>query len=267
MNTMFAALICAGVQLGEPPRQVEDVGSYLYQPSFAVDKVIRPPTRPYMPQPGDLVFAAKNDLWSVLGHIAAGTGYPNHSGVIFVQRDGTLALLEAGPEGNLNEGMAIVPLMDSLRTKVCTGRAWVRVRATPLTPQQSTCLTEYVYHEVGKRFAKIRTYAQVTPLRSRMPVRAAVMGGPDPEKSGFFCSELVLNGLWYAGLVDDCVRPSATYPRDLFEGSARNHFVDRGVRQLNDGWLPPARWTPTSDKGCNSANVNDDQTPWRFHQR
>jgi hypothetical protein len=262
MNLLLALCISAGSVQVDPTAADHEGGSFLCQPSSKVDKAIRLPTRLYVPQVGDMVFAAKNDFVSVLGHVAAGTGYPNHSAIVFQQHDGTLALLEAGPEGHLREGMAIVSLMQSLRTKEEHGRAWVRARSTPLTPDQSARLTEYAYREAGKRFALVRIYGQLSPFRSRFPLRTAFLGKPDPDRNAYFCSELVLNGLVWAGLVDDRARPTATYPRDLYKGHSRNHFVDRGVAELNEGWDPPARWTSTAD----ASTVSDSSKGGPLHR-
>jgi hypothetical protein len=95
-----------------------------------------------------------------------------------------------------------------------------------------------------RKFATVRLLGQLTPFRTRGPLRTAVLGKSNLERSNFFCSEMVLNAFISAGVLDArYLRPAATFPSDLFYGHSRNLFVDRGVRQINCDWDPPARWT------------------------
>ena len=83
--------------------------------------------------------------------------------------------------------------------------------------------------------------AQVTPFRSRGPVRTWFIGGPNGDRESYFCSELVVESCVAAGLMDAATaRPSATYPRNLFFGHSLNLYLD-GHLGL-DAWDPPAGW-------------------------
>jgi len=53
---------------------------------------------------------------------------------------------------------------------------WIRKRKTPLTPEQCARLTEFAERQDGKRFALVRLAGQLTPLRSRGPLRTFVVG-------------------------------------------------------------------------------------------
>jgi hypothetical protein len=111
-----------------------------------------------------------------------------------------------------------------------------------LTPEQSCRLTEFALAAVGKRFAVLRVMRQVTPFRTRGPLRTYFLGGPQGLREKFFCSELVLESCVAAGLLDpEVTRPSATYPRDLFFDRSTNVFLDRHFT-LAPCWEPPARW-------------------------
>src|SRR5207249_11972675 len=121
---------------------------------------------------------------------------------------------------------------------------WVRRRIVPLTPEQSVALTDYAEEAAGRRFARGRMLLAMTPVRAKGPLRTAWIGGTDLNQVGFFCSEMVTTSLAAAGVLDpELARPSATFPRDLFFGTSRNHFVARGLKPLNDCWEAPARWT------------------------
>jgi hypothetical protein len=110
----------------------------------------------------------------------------------------------------------------------------VRRRKTPLTPEQSACLTEFCTPLAERKFASLRLVGQLTPFRTRFPLRTALVGKPDLDRSNYFCSELVLNSLVAAGVLNPRVeRPAASFPSDLFYGHSRNLWVNRGVRPIN----------------------------------
>src|SRR5439155_14510205 len=124
---------------------------------------------------------------------------------------------------------------------------WIRQRAVPLTPEQSAKLTEFAMEQDGKRFALIRLGQQLTLLRPRGPVKTCFCGkAHGPDRSSYYCAELVMEALVAAGLVDaDTARPAATYPRDMFMDASLNPYLNKHLR-LAPCWNPPARWT----SGC-----------------
>lgn len=217
--------------------------SYLYQPSFSLDKRLRCPATPYDLQPGDICFAVNNHTFSKIGHHLSGAGLPNHSMIVFERADGGMAIVEAGTHSELRIG--VIDAIEHLESYENEGsRVWVRRRKTPLTPEQSACLTSFCTNLDERRFASLRLAGQLTPFRARGPVRTAFVGKCNFDRSNYFCSELVLNSLAAAGVLDaDVLRPSATFPSDLFFSHSSNIFVNRGVKQLNCDWDPPARWT------------------------
>jgi hypothetical protein len=235
---------------------VQATGSYLYQPASCLDDKLRLPAVPYCIQPGDICLAIGTHKASQIVHKIFAGGLPNHSMIAFATPCGQVAILEAGPNGELivraREAMA------HLQSYECVGSpVWVRRRCTPLTPEQSACLTQYCMAHDETPFAKLRVGIQATPFRSRMPIRTIWAGKPDPNKPKYFCSELVLNSLIVAGVIDGKpMRPTATYPSDLFYNESRNRMVNRSLRELECDWAPPARWTScpiTSDCGEQSA--------------
>ena len=121
-------------------------------------------------------------------------------------------------------------------------RMLIRRRRTPLTCEQTACLTRWAEAKDGKRFAVFRLLGQITVFRSRGPLRTYVLGGPHGERHAYFCSELVLESCVHIGLLDPATtRPAATYPRDLFFDKSTNKFLNEHFT-LADGWYPPARW-------------------------
>jgi hypothetical protein len=244
IGLIVSGLVSSLISAGNPaPALPTHAASYLYQSAFALDRKLRAPAAPYEPQPGDICFAVNNHIVSRIGHHLSGAHMPNHSMLVFAGPDGNTEIIEAGPHSKLTIG--VFEAVDYLHSYECEGsRVWVRRRKTPLTPEQSGCLTEICLHLSEKRFASLRLTGQLTPLRVRAPLRTAWLGKIDYDKRSYFCSELVLNCLASAGVIDpDPLRPAATYPSDLFFGQSRNVFVDRGIRRLECEWEAPARWT------------------------
>jgi hypothetical protein len=205
-----------------------------------MDYELREPAVPYVPQAGDIFVCTGREMWAKLGHWAAGTGAPQHSGIVFLRPDGTPAILEGGPNNSIHCHM--LDLFTQLSGYAEHERVWIRRRCVPLTCDQSAALTAFALSVEGKRFALFRMLAQVTPFRSRGPVRTEYLGGPHGERSSYFCSELVTEACVAAGLLDPkTTRPAAMYPRDLFFGRSDNAYIDQHLDM--SAWQPPARWT------------------------
>ncbi len=223
------------------PAGAAEGGSYLYQPAFCIDDVRRGPAVAYLPQPGDIVLRLDGSKFWRVTHYLALAFDPNGSAIVFARPDGSLAVLEAGP--NDTRYVGTLDLLPHLREYADVGQVWVRRRHVPLTPEQSAKLTAFAMAADGKRFALVRLGGQLTPLRSRGPLRTWFIGGPHGERDSYFCSELVCEACVAAGLLDPArTRPAATYPRDLFYGRSLNPFIDLHL-DVNAGWCPPARWT------------------------
>jgi hypothetical protein len=216
-------------------------GSFLYQPAYCTADVRLAPARPYLPQPGDIFLASDRGLIARACHWLVGAAGVHHSGIVCARPDGSLAILEAGPFNTLR--VRTLDVLPHLRGHEERGeKVWVRQRRVPLTPEQSARLTAWALAQDGKRFAVVRLGAQLTPLRSRGPLRTYLVGGPHGERRNYFCSELVMESCVAAGLVDPAgARPAATYPRDLFMDRSHNPFLNRHL-DLSPCWFPPARW-------------------------
>ncbi|HEY8503230.1 MAG TPA: hypothetical protein VIL46_01520 [Gemmataceae bacterium] len=241
---MIACALLAGaaaVAAGAPTPPCPCGGSYLYQPSYCIDFALRGPARLYAPQPGDILLATDTSVFWKVMHNLAGTGHPTHSGIVFARPDGSLAILEGGPHDTLF--CRALDALPHLRSYEAVGRVWIRRRAVPLTAEQSAKLTAFALAQDGKRFALGRLAVQLTPLRTRGPLRTRFVGKPHGARRSYFCSELVVEACVAAGLLDpETARPSATYPRDLFLDRSANPYLNRHL-MLAPCWDPPARWT------------------------
>lgn len=240
-------LLLAGLTIGTEPTAV--VGR-LSAPAFILDKEIRGPLRPYVPQAGDLILETDDRFTWKWGHNLAKTGHPHHSAIVFRRADGSLATLQAGGFEPAPAKVGTFDLAEHLATEAAKSgrkerRVWVRQRKTPLTEEQSAALTRFAEEAAGRRFARGRLFLLMTPYRAKGPVRTAWLGGPDLDREAYFCSEMVATALVAAGLLDaELARPGAMFSRDLFFGECRNRFVNRGLTPLNAEWEPPARWLP-----------------------
>jgi hypothetical protein len=244
----MAAVVWAMLALVGVPEE-EAIGSYLDQAVFCEDLERRLPTTPYCPQPGDLMFSAdRSAFWTVM-HKVAGTSHPTHCGTVFQRPDGSMAILEAGPHDTLR--IRTMDAIPHLRSYELEGRVWIRRRAVPLTCEESARLTEFALTQDGKRFALIRLGAQLTVFRARGPVKTYFCGkSHGPDRSSYYCAELTMEALVYAGVLDsEIARPSATYPRDFFLDCSLNRYLNRHLH-LAPCWDPPARWTSGCPTPC-----------------
>lgn len=240
MGSASSLFLCA--LLAQNPQMPAAAGSFLYEPAYAMDKVLRGKAVAYDIQPGDIMLATDTNFFWKLTHDLALASEPHNSAVVFRRRDGSLALLEAGPNDTLF--VRTLDLYEHLRRYECKGPVWIRKRTTPLTLEQSAQLTDFATRQDGKRFALIRLGGQLTPLRSRGPLRTWIMGKPKGDRCAYFCSELVVEALVAGGLIDaKTARPAATYPYELFNDTSRNPYLRRHFSLAPD-WDPPARWVP-----------------------
>ncbi|MBA2225746.1 MAG: hypothetical protein WHU94_07740 [Thermogemmata sp.] len=213
---------------------------FLYAPAFSLHAELRYPASRYTPQAGDVLLMSDTDCFWTLMYRLAFTGAPGHAGLVVPLPDGRLGVLEAGYNETL--WTRITPLAERLREY--PGMIWVRRRCIPLTPQQQYRLMEFALAAADKPYASVRVALQVTPLRTRGPLRTFVMGRPRGPGRRYQCAEAVVEALVYAGLRDPrTARPSATYPQDLFYDRSWNRYLDRHP-PLGEDWEPPALWTP-----------------------
>jgi hypothetical protein len=248
MLSVLCSLLPAACLLG-PVETLPAGVSFLYQPSFCLDNVLRGPAEPYLPQPGDIMLRLDGLAFWRVTHYMAFAFDPNGSGIVFARPDGSPAILEAGPNDTM--WVRTLDLLPHLHEYTVAGKVWIRRRCVPLTPEQSARLTAFALAQDGKRFALCRLAGQLTPFRSRGPIRTCFVGRPHGDRRSYFCSELVMEACVAAGLLDPKrTRPSATYPRDLFYGHSLNPFLNHHL-DINANWHPPARWIDVP-YGCDS---------------
>src|SRR5947209_2726169 len=80
-----------------PPEAPASIGSFLYRPAFCIDDELRGPTVAYVPQPGDIMLRLDSSKFWRITHYMALAFDPNGSGIVVRRPDGSLAVLEAGP--------------------------------------------------------------------------------------------------------------------------------------------------------------------------
>jgi hypothetical protein len=220
------------------PPQEPPCGGYLYEPCYSIDRAFHGKPRPYLPQPGDVMLATNDKIRSKIEHNVALAFEPHHSAIIFNRPDGTPAILEAGP---FDTFWINVMDLSHLKRYEEIGPVWIRQRKTPLTKEQSECLTAFCMRQDGKRFALGRLALQWTPLRPR-GLLTAHRGRPHGDRNSYYCAELVMEACVAAGLVDAATaRPSATYPHDMFFDKSLNPYINKHLPLACD-WEPPAQW-------------------------
>src|SRR6516164_9638927 len=96
---LFSLLTVAHPQDTVAPAEL--CGSYLYQPAFCIDEVLRYPAEPYVPQPGDIMLRLDHSTFWRTTHYMALAFDPNGSAIVFARPDGSPAILEAGPNDTM----------------------------------------------------------------------------------------------------------------------------------------------------------------------
>src|SRR5688572_13951779 len=96
---MLAVLCCVlATACGQGPVEApRPCGSFLYQPASCLGDVHYLPAEAYVPQPGDIMLRLDPNLFWRVTHYLALAFDPNGSAIVFARPDGTLAILEAGP--------------------------------------------------------------------------------------------------------------------------------------------------------------------------
>src|SRR5207245_8578100 len=128
MKSLFAATLCISTLLegtaGDP------VPSYLYQPSYCLDKNLRGPAVAYLPQPGDIMLATDGNFFWKITHDLALAFEPHNSAIVIARRDGSLATLEAGPNDTVR--INALDMLPHLKEYSDKGPVWIRKRRSPL---------------------------------------------------------------------------------------------------------------------------------------
>jgi hypothetical protein len=225
-------MLCA-----QPPQT--ELYSFLHYLQRGPDHIYRPAVKNYQPQPGDMVFYDDyNVKWGIL-YAYVGSGPPFHSGIFFRRPDGSMAVLESGPDDNqyvfILDG---VPRLHQFHRDFPKGDIWIRQLKTPLSKEASDQLTAFALAQEGKKYALGRLLLQGTPVRCRGPLRCKWFGKTDLNRDRWLCSELVVAGGTVAGLFDPNIcHANAIYPRDIIG----NHKYPIGHI-----WEDAALWRPSA---------------------
>lgn len=190
----------------------------------------------YEPREGDLIFYDdKSIFWTVL-FVWAGSGPPLHMGMVVKKTDGTLAVLEAGPDDTIH--VALLDLEKRLPQfdKDFRGTITIRRCKKDLTKEQSAALTKFAEAQDGKRYAILRLLLQGTNFSCRGPIRELFLADTVLDRSSWFCSELSVAAGTVAGLFPASVKANVTYPLDI---------VDNRRHNLSRVWHDAATWSAT----------------------
>lgn len=213
-SSICSLLMVAGLAHGADDKSVGYVA-----PSSAKE------AKPYIPREGDLVFFDDHNLFWTALFIWAGTGPPLHVGIVVKKEDGTLAVLEAGPDDTIWVKLLDVETRLPQFDKDYKGTITIRRCKKELTSEQSATLTKYAKEQDGKRYAIIRLLLQGTWLRYRGPIRELFLAETNLDRSSWICSELVVAAGTVAELMPKSVKSNVTYPLDLVYN--RRHNLSR----------------------------------------
>jgi hypothetical protein len=216
---LFLALLSAAPAAAEP----QPTG-FVAPPAKKDAPPVEP--KPYIPREGDLIFYDDhNPIWTAL-FLMAGTGPPLHMGIVIKKEDGTLAVLEAGPDDTIWVRILDVETRLPQFQKDYKGTITIRRCKQALGAEKSEALTRFALAQDGKRYAIFRLMIQGTQLRNRGPVRELFLARTDLDRSTWICSELAVAAGTIAGLFPKSVKSNVTYPLDLVDN--RRHDLSRG---------------------------------------
>lgn len=211
MYSAIYALVSACALSGTQPG--ESVGYLWFYKPDATGKVCKT-SEPYVPREGDIVFFDDmSKFWEFLywiGHTAP----PFHTGIVIKKPDGTLALLESGPDDTL-----YVYILDiDPRLHEFKGMLQVRRCKRELTPEQSKVLTDFAMAQEGKRYAMWRLLLQGTPIKTRGGPLREHLAKTRFERDRWLCTEIVVTAAELVGLMDpNIIKGTNTYPLDILD--------------------------------------------------
>jgi hypothetical protein len=232
ISTCLAFLITlAGAPIGDTPKSLG-----LVAPAEAKGEKKAP--QPYFPKEGDLIFFDDhNPIWTAL-FLWAGTGPPLHVGIVVKKKDGTLAVLEAGPDDTIWVSIQDIDKRLPKFLEDYDGTITIRRCKKALTEEKSADLTKYALEQDGKRYAILRLLIQGTKFRFRGPIRELFLARTDLDQSTWICSELVVAAGTMVGLFSNNVKSNVTYPLDLVNDHRHN---------LSGTWHPAEIWQPARE--------------------
>jgi hypothetical protein len=170
--------------------------------------------QPYEPHEGDLVFFDdQSKFWEFLywiGHTAP----PFHVGIVIKMPDGSLAILESGPDDTLH----VYILEAARRLHTFEGVIQVRRNKVPLTEEQSCTLTRFALAQEGKRYAVWRLLLQGTPIKTRGGPWRRSLAKTYFDRRRWLCCEIVVSAAELVGLMDpNVIKGTNTYPLDILD--------------------------------------------------
>jgi hypothetical protein len=220
----------------------DTVGSLKIEKKTATKKAVEEIVA-YSPREGDLIFFDDHNwMWTLL-FAWAGTGPPLHMGIAVKKADGSLAVLEAGPDDTVWVTLQDLDKRLHQFRDDYQGTITIRRCKKELTREESAALTKFAKAQDGKRYAVGRLLLEGTWFRSRGPIRELVLGKTYLDRDSWICSELAVAAGTVVKLFDPAVvRANVTYPRDL---------VDNRRHDLSGNWHDPAEWQPSPKQEAN----------------
>jgi hypothetical protein len=194
-----------------PDARAANAPGYLFRMVPGPDHAMSLQGEPYLPREGDVVLFDDHNKFMHFLYRIRGTGGPLHSAFVFKRPDGTLAVLEAGP--NFTPKVFVLEVAPRLHDFY--GTILIRRLKHPLATEQSEHLTQFALAQEGKHYALARLALQATPFRPRGPLRTTCLGRTCMDRKRWMCSELTVAAVTATGLCGKKYCANGMYPRDL----------------------------------------------------
>jgi hypothetical protein len=220
------------------PAEHRKLGSFLFKMAVDPSGKIHLHGTPYLAQPGDLVLFDDHSKLTAACYRFVGTEVPVHAGIVVRRADGSLGILEAGP--NMVPKVFLFELLPRLHNY--NGSLFVRRLQTPLTEEQSAALTQFALAQEGKSYCWVRLLLQGSPLRPIAPVRTWWLGKNCLNRTRWTCGELTAAAAAAAGILDPEIHAAHfVYPRDFaydehFDLSKQYHSMELWYPRAEPTW-------------------------------
>jgi hypothetical protein len=233
LSACLPPLLVTALAVGTSPGQ--SVG-YLTTGKAPANNAASVEVEPYVPREGDLIFFDdQSKLWERLYKLG-GTAPPFHVGIVVKKPDGSLGILESGPDDTLH-----VYILDvQRRLHSFKGVLQIRRCLKEISAEESARLTNFAVEQEGKRYAMWRLLLQGTPLRTRGGWKSKVFGATHPNRTRWLCAEIVCTGCAIIGTFNgQVIKGTDTYPLDI---------VDDHLYDLSSVYSPAGYWMPKAPK-------------------
>ena len=209
-------LVCyPHISLADPPQDME-LGSFVVRMSVDSSNRIQLLPAPYLAQPGDLILFDNHSRFIATMYRLVGTSQPTHAAIVVRRLDGSMGLLEAGPNliPDLIDKVFIFAPVPRLQVTTAPFRAPLENAAY----RGTIGVLDAICPGPGRQRLLLATigHAGNADKAARRRIRKRLLGKTCLDRHRWTCSELTTAAATAAGILDRRIHfANAMYPRDF----------------------------------------------------